>query len=47
MWGAATYEAHKFARMIGEPDVPANIGESYFSDDDPSVFPIPGDQQRG
>ena len=46
MWGAATYEAHKFARLVGEPGAPASIGEAYFTDDDPSVFPIAGDQQR-
>jgi 2,4-dienoyl-CoA reductase (NADPH2) len=46
MWGAATFEAHKFARFIGEPGAPASIAEAYFSDDDPMLAPIPGDLQR-
>jgi hypothetical protein len=46
MWGAATFEAHKFARFIGEPGAPASIAEAYFSDDDPKLAPISGDLQR-
>lgn len=46
MRGAATFEGHKFARHIGEPDAPCTIGEAYFSRDDPSLVPIPGDMQR-
>jgi hypothetical protein len=46
MWGAATFEAHKFARFIGEPGAPASIADAYFSDDDPALVPIPGDLQR-
>ncbi len=46
MWGAATFEAHKFARLIGEPGAPDSIGDAYFSDDDPAFLPIPGDMQR-
>lgn len=37
----ATYEAHKFARLIGEPGAPANVAEAYFAADDPSVYPAP------
>jgi 2,4-dienoyl-CoA reductase-like NADH-dependent reductase (Old Yellow Enzyme family) len=47
MWGAATFEAHKFARLIGEPGAPDSIAEAYFSDDDPALAPIPGDMRRG
>jgi 2,4-dienoyl-CoA reductase-like NADH-dependent reductase (Old Yellow Enzyme family) len=46
MWGAATFEAHKFARFIGEPGAPASIADAYFADDDPTLLPIPGDMQR-
>jgi hypothetical protein len=46
MWGAATFEAHKFARLIGEPDAARSIADAYFSDDDPGLAPIPGDVQR-
>jgi hypothetical protein len=47
MWGAATFEAHKFARLIGEPDAPRSIADAYFSDDDPALAPIPGNMRRG
>jgi 2,4-dienoyl-CoA reductase-like NADH-dependent reductase (Old Yellow Enzyme family)/thioredoxin reductase len=30
MWAAATYEAHLFARLIGEPDAPRTLSEAYF-----------------
>lgn len=46
MWGAATFEAHKFARFIGEPGAPCSIGDAYFSDDDPALVPIPADVRR-
>jgi hypothetical protein len=46
MWGAATFEAHKFARFIGEPGAPASIADAYFSDDDATLVPIAGDMQR-
>ncbi len=46
MWGAATFEAHKFARLIGEPGAPCSIADAYFCDDDPALGPIPGDTRR-
>jgi hypothetical protein len=46
MWGAATFEAHKFARLIGEPGAPRSIADAYFTDDDPALGPIPGDTSR-
>jgi 2,4-dienoyl-CoA reductase-like NADH-dependent reductase (Old Yellow Enzyme family) len=33
MFGAAAYEGHKFARLIGEPGAPRSIGELYFAVD--------------
>jgi 2,4-dienoyl-CoA reductase-like NADH-dependent reductase (Old Yellow Enzyme family)/thioredoxin reductase len=32
MWATASYEGHKFARYIGEPDAPRSISEVYFQD---------------
>lgn len=46
MWGAATFEAHKFARLIGEPGAPRSIADAYFAGDDPALVPIPGDMHR-
>jgi len=40
-WATATYEGHKFARMIGEPGAPRTSGEAFFRRDDPEVFPAP------
>jgi 2,4-dienoyl-CoA reductase-like NADH-dependent reductase (Old Yellow Enzyme family)/thioredoxin reductase len=40
-WAAATYEGHKFARLIGEPGAPKTTGEAFFQRDDPAVFPAP------
>lgn len=40
---AATFEAQKFARYIGEPDAPKTIGEAWFRSEDASVFPAPAD----
>jgi 2,4-dienoyl-CoA reductase-like NADH-dependent reductase (Old Yellow Enzyme family)/thioredoxin reductase len=31
MWATASYEGHKFARLIGEPGAPASISEVYFA----------------
>jgi pyruvate/2-oxoglutarate dehydrogenase complex dihydrolipoamide dehydrogenase (E3) component len=31
MWATASYEGHKFARFIGEPNAPASISEVYFT----------------
>lgn len=33
MWATASYEGHKFARYIGEPDAPRSVGELYFATD--------------
>lgn len=46
MWAAATFEAHKFARWIGQPGAPGTIGEAFFRDDDPSLIPQAADVQR-
>jgi 2,4-dienoyl-CoA reductase-like NADH-dependent reductase (Old Yellow Enzyme family) len=37
----ATFEAHKFARMIGEEDAPATFAEAYFAEASSDVFPRP------
>ncbi|MCB2073085.1 MAG: FAD-dependent oxidoreductase [Novosphingobium sp.] len=37
----ATFEAQKFARLIGMPDAPKTVAEAYFAPDDPAVFPAP------
>jgi hypothetical protein len=31
MWATASYEGHKFARYVGEPERPSTIGEAYFT----------------
>jgi 2,4-dienoyl-CoA reductase-like NADH-dependent reductase (Old Yellow Enzyme family)/thioredoxin reductase len=41
VWAAASFEGHKFARYIGEPGAPATIGEVYFADPEPELFPVP------
>ncbi|MGE3691448.1 MAG: FAD-dependent oxidoreductase [Novosphingobium sp.] len=41
MWAASTFEAHKFARMIGEPGAPATTGAAWFAADDPAIYPAP------
>ncbi len=46
MWGAATFEGHKFARLIGVPGAPTTIGEAFFTDDDPSLIPVAADMHR-
>jgi 2,4-dienoyl-CoA reductase-like NADH-dependent reductase (Old Yellow Enzyme family)/pyruvate/2-oxoglutarate dehydrogenase complex dihydrolipoamide dehydrogenase (E3) component len=46
MWAAASFEGHKFARYIGEPDAPQSVFDVYFGDDDPTLVPIAGDMQR-
>ncbi len=46
MWGAATFEAHKFARMIGEPGAPATVAEAYFGEEDPISIPVAADMPR-
>lgn len=37
----ATYEAQKFARLIGEPGAARSVAEAYFAADDPSLYPAP------
>lgn len=40
-WATATYEAHKFARLIGERDAPSTTGQAFFRSDDPAIYPAP------
>jgi thioredoxin reductase len=40
-WATATYEAHKFARLIGEPGAPSTTGQAFFQSDDPTIYPAP------
>ncbi len=47
MWAAATYEGHMFARAIGEPGAPTNIGEAYFAEFDMASLPYPADMKFG
>jgi hypothetical protein len=42
-FAAATFEAQKFARYIGEKDAPKTVGEAWFRPEDPNVFPVPAD----
>jgi hypothetical protein len=37
----ASYEGHKVARLVGEPDAPATIGEAWYRTDDPAIYPAP------
>ncbi len=46
MFAAATFEGHRFARLIGEPDAPASFAEAFFASDDPATFPFPADIPR-
>jgi 2,4-dienoyl-CoA reductase-like NADH-dependent reductase (Old Yellow Enzyme family) len=46
MWATASYEGHKFARYIGEPDAPTSFTDVYFAPDDPAYLPIPADMAR-
>jgi dimethylamine/trimethylamine dehydrogenase len=39
-WATATYEGHKFARLIGESDAPRTTGEAFFRSDSPEVYPV-------
>jgi len=38
-WATATYEGHKFARLIGIPGAPATSGQAFFRRDDPAIYP--------
>lgn len=46
MLAAATYEGQKFARLIGEPDAPATICETWFRPDPLETMPFPSDVPR-
>ena len=46
MWAAATFEGHKFARLVGETNAAASVSEAYFGPDDPWLVPIPSDTRR-
>ena len=46
VWAAASFEGHKFARYIGEPDAPRSIADAYFGDDDPLLVPVAADMRR-
>jgi 2,4-dienoyl-CoA reductase-like NADH-dependent reductase (Old Yellow Enzyme family) len=41
VWTTAAFEGHKFARMIGEANAPADVTAAYFAPDDPTYFPAP------
>lgn len=43
MFAAATFEGHKFARLIGEPGAPATISQAWFAPDDPATQLAPAD----
>ncbi|MBU6269328.1 MAG: FAD-dependent oxidoreductase [Sphingomonadales bacterium] len=43
---AATFEGHKFARLVGEAGAPADFAEAFFRPDDPSTLPLPADVAR-
>ena len=40
-WAASTFEAQKFARLIGEEGAPSTTGEAWFAADDPAIYPVP------
>jgi 2,4-dienoyl-CoA reductase-like NADH-dependent reductase (Old Yellow Enzyme family) len=40
-WATATYEGHKFARLIGVPGAPSTSGQAFFRSDDPAIYPTP------
>jgi pyruvate/2-oxoglutarate dehydrogenase complex dihydrolipoamide dehydrogenase (E3) component len=46
MLAAAPYEGQKFARLIGEPGVPATIGEAWFAPDPQETMLLPADVPR-
>jgi hypothetical protein len=46
MWATASFEGHKFARYIGEPNAPQNIDDVYFGADDPVLSAIAADMPR-
>ena len=46
MLAAATFEGHRFARLVGEPGAAADFAEAFFAPDDPATFPFPADVLR-
>ena len=42
----ASFEGHKFARLIGEGGAPRSIADAYFAPDDPDTMPYPADMRR-
>lgn len=46
-WATATYEGHKFARLIGEPGAPKTTGHAFFQGDDPAVYPSLAQHEGG
>ncbi|MFM5932078.1 MAG: FAD-dependent oxidoreductase [Novosphingobium sp.] len=46
MFAAATFEGHRFARLVGEPGAPASFAEAFFAPDDPQTFPFPAEMTR-
>ncbi len=47
MWAASTYEAHMYARLVGEPNAPRTNSEHYYSNYDYSTLPLPADMKLG
>lgn len=45
MWAASTYEAHMYARLIGEPGAASSNSEHYYSDFDMGTLPLPADMR--
>ncbi|VEG43637.1 NADH:flavin oxidoreductase [Mycolicibacterium flavescens] len=46
VWATATFEGHKFARYIGEPEAPKSVSDAYFDADDPIFQPVASDTHR-
>lgn len=46
MFAAATFEGHKFARLIGQPGAPATMAEAFFAPDPAETLPMPADMPR-
>lgn len=46
MLAAATFEGHKFARLIGEPGAPSSFAEAFFAPDPADSMPMPAGTPR-
>jgi len=46
VWATASFEGHKFARLIGEACAPQSLAEIYFAPDSPETMPFPADVPR-